>query len=245
MCILLSALLLAHDIPPRDEANSAMQHAFLSHFFRVPDGDSSQKYVDLLEDLLPERKSATLKDECSWNGVMCTGRTATSIILQSFHHPIDMDWVPSTVQRIFIQAVPMFNSWLPERLPRELRFFYNAVYIDGRVNKSSQEREVDLTKLPCKMEELIIHGGWFLGDLYIVDLPPSMRILVMQNKRITHAQVHFESLPESLVQMCFSSTEREVLIEGLGEKKADHRVRNNLSIWDTFRESKYCAKAEI
>ena len=51
------------------------------------------------------------------------------------------------------------------------------------------------------MEELLICRGWFAGKVQIIELPPSMRLLLINNFEIYQAYIDTQLLPLRLQQI--------------------------------------------
>ena len=117
-------------------------------------------------------------DVCAWRGIECKGGKAIglsiSVALSDTAWLVSLDWLPPSLECVYLQFVSSINGWMAERLPQKLRF----LYIRGDTSiLSDLHRSVDLRKLPRNMEELMSTNGMYHGKVYLTNLPSTMRIL--------------------------------------------------------------------
>ena len=107
-------------------------------------------------------------DVCSWRGVLCAVGMVRALVFTSpieiANFPewkLEINWLPSSIKHIHLSAVQPCSAWLPERLPRELQYFYYSGYskLPEGVSK------LRLRNLPKGIEELHLIGVGVGGSI--------------------------------------------------------------------------------
>ena len=170
---------------------------------------------------------------CKWKGVLCSSGTIRTIRIHKANLGIalaciDMDWLPPTAMFVGLSALQTPYGWLTERLPREL---VHLSLKNVRAFSANITREIDLRRLPPKMEELQLLSGWWAGALFIDMLPPSMRYIEIMNVAIRKVHVLFETLPEKFqkISVGYGRVESLVQILAMGKVKSDARVTTGIT----------------
>ena len=178
--------LCADDTPlsSRDQLR-ARQHVMLMHL--IAPEVIAHRYN-------PAYEAIREKDVCEWAGVTCDNGVATAISMYG-HKGVQVDWLPSTIQRVHMQSTFLLGGCQTPMLPRELRF----MYIGYSYASGDGAKELDLTRLPANLEEFICSmTRGLLGDIVITHLPTRMTMLVLHSKRGRNALIDTASLPASL-----------------------------------------------
>ena len=172
-------------------------------------------------------------DPCMWRGVECTeGIVTTFVFVRTFHEghwrtpnnwEIEVDYLPSTLCFLHLQFIHLIDEWVPERLPRDLRYFFSMTNYIFQHNET--QRGLNLRKLPQKLEELIVFQAWFAGNLLIDSLPPSLRLLNLRMEQPKQIFISNEALPDSLETLALFSHDSKAKIYELSGKKLDPRVK--------------------
>ena len=183
-------------------------------------------------------------DECTLRGVKCEDQRIVEIhfdFLQKQTAVADMDWVPSTVERLSCSYVTLEKSWTAEALPQGLKLFYIFSYIPSSAR--FMRRPVNFQRLPRQMDELYSIAGVLGVFLCIDSLAQSMRILVLTMRDFKKAFVSFEHLPASLKILSLHCTrlEMDTKIRAMGKMKEDSRVTTAHMLLDSRKESRFPA----
>ena len=190
-------------------------------------------------------QSGSSIDPCSWRGIDCVdGKVHTFIFVQTHEmveggkagfvrEPVlwtlDMRWLPSTLRQIHCDRVQLYHGWQPSQLPRDLRYLCLLgcfLPVDGPVPEG---RYIDLSKLPEKMEALIIPGGWWSGPLVVKGLPSTMRLCHIANQELRKAYFDNTKLPASLKFFYVSAVmSKHVKIMEVNGQKLDSRITTKI-----------------
>ena len=127
-------------------------------------------------------------DVCNFRGVRCSEGVMERFMLKNRRHEyrfnelhcIQTQWLPSTLQFVYMDAITLLNGWQSQNLPRELRFFHVSFI---SVRTWTDVGSIDLRKLPSKIEELHSFFGWYCGKIVLTNLPSTLRTL-----QIFHAE---------------------------------------------------------
>ena len=149
-----------------------------------------------------------------------------------------MDWLPPTLQAVHLNRLILTNGWLAERLPRDLRYF-GAIEC-GNEPDCETDRVVRLNLLPRKLEELHIRGGWYRGDVALIDLPRTLQVLLLRNASFNSVFVDSPELPEKLKRVILYNENKAVEMQEISAGKVDIRVKWNKDHLYEFTE-RYCA----
>ena len=139
--------------------------------------------------------------------------------------------MPPTAMFVCLRDTHVINGWTTERLPRGLR------YLELRgleIHRTTlRDRKIDLRRLPTKMQELFVIGGWYSGQVCLENLPQSMRITRLANAVITEAFIAHERLPVGIegvsITRNLGANERAapVRLRPIGGVRKDARVVNH------------------
>ena len=186
-------LFLSADVDTAHDQYTLLSKAFL--FETLP----SRYATPMQNDLFANDPSHL--DICKWGNIVCTDGVMQSLVVDGLcSHTIwvlSLDWLPPTVKHIHIHTVTTVNGWLPERLPRCLR--YLSTTFEHAVIK--RRDYFAFGHLPPRMEEIIIVGNsrsYIFGKVSIQNLPPTMRIIWINTAHKWKASVDTSALPPGL-----------------------------------------------
>ena len=117
---------------------------------------------------------------------------------------ISTDWLPAELQYVHLHSVHLREVWKPDRLPRELRYFYlNACYGPKMGATSGYSKAIDFERLPSKIEELILIGSNAGNAININALPNTMRLLYIRAypEYVDSISIDYSALPQSLLHL--------------------------------------------
>ena len=166
-----------------------------------------------------------IENVCSWNGVKCTADAVTSLSVlpePSIQHiTVALDWLPPKLEYVHLKDVFLYDGWLADRLPRKTKYLYM-----GNVGtfKETQDRCVDLQRLPAEMEELILQDSWYRGKIVLTGLPQNMRILWLQHIPCDKAFLDPDLLPSTLVFICIRNSIRGADLRGMNMKYVGYHM---------------------
>ena len=172
-------------------------------------------------------------DACRWYGVSCNGKRRVIALDLNFRNAeaghrrpiVAMDWLPSECRRLRFTRVLTIDGFVSERLPRSLRSML-LDECDLHEGETPVGRRVNLNKLPGRMEEMLIFNGWFIGDIAIAHLPPSMRVLAIFNIGIKRAIIDNSSLSNNIKHIFIVNRLRPVKMITADGHSLDARVCN-------------------
>ena len=137
------------------------------------------------------QRNAINKDNvCSWYGIECTNGLVTSLFVNTsemveggLSWTFRPNWMPPTLRfaHIYKAFLPMNTEsstelWAPDRLPRDLKYLYMDQCVSYQINER-QYAESGFSRLPSRMEELILIYSVPFLTIEIEKLPTTMRIL--------------------------------------------------------------------
>ena len=161
-------------------------------------------------------QSTTDPNPCTWRGVACTDGVMTSFAFiwvsplyrrqngsadtgGEWHLPkweIDIRWLPSTLQSLHLVWISLQEGWAAELLPRDLRYVYFKYCLHAA--GANANHEINLRKLPRKLEEFYLAGGWYRGAVHLDELPPTLRVCVISCARISLIHAVAERFPKTI-----------------------------------------------
>ena len=181
-------------------------------------------------------------DSCSWRGVECTANKITSFCMTRVEFKeanahvarawyVSMDFFPPSVQYIHLNSIRMVNGWLSERLPRDLRYMCLQFSFLPSFH-SADRRQINLQKLPSRMEELHSISGWYSGTLMLDALPATMSLISIRNSRadFPSAYVDNQKLPAGLKCINFLGMSANFRLIEISGKKVDERLKHNKAL---------------
>ena len=179
---------------------------------------------------------------CSWRGFHCdSDGTLESIIMTQitvwgvrrgqtnsnlirFYWFLDLDFLPPSVQFVYLSAIQLGYGWSPHRLPRDMRFLFLENCSIFQVTDA-----IDVLKfhvLPAKMEELHILHGWLQGTVRIDALPPQMRFIqLVQLQSMPSVIIDSRALHDKFNLAVIRCLEGKVNIKEVSGGKRDARVQ--------------------
>ena len=143
-------------------------------------------------------------DICDWKFISCTDSRATTLCIRSSQLAkkavVDVEWLPPTLEFIHFEYILMHNEEALTYLPRELKYMYWGSCF-------GVTRNVDCSRLPHKMEEIILQKSTYAGEINLGLMPHTMRfVFIEQVARYTNEiTVNYNSLPVSLKEVWVTS----------------------------------------
>ena len=171
-------------------------------------------------------------DPCTWRGISCEAGAIEELAwveTQSFH-VIFAEWLPSTLQRLYLKSLHLGEGFAAQALPKSLTY----AYISHAAKRNSRGGAADtihfdafnFSALPSQMEELHFVSCALGGTVGIAALPKHMRILSLFNCSFEKVFVHSDSLPHSLERLQVYDVFKKTKCVPIGAKKLDLRVTN-------------------
>ena len=186
-------------------------------------------------------------NECAWRGVHCKDTIITSffffarpMVSQLLHWELDLNWLPSSLEVIHLNEILPASPWVPERLPRKLRFFF----FWGVPKPQKASPNVSLRNLPNAIEEMHLINSWPGGPFMLINLPASMRFFSILQWNLQRLYVDNASLSDSLEVLNIHADARKKCIPS-GEAEWDPRVKqfaDGSEFFKLIRSSKMCMK---
>ena len=182
-------------------------------------------------------------DICSWQHTACENGAlqtiTTSVFAGEAGCSVDMEWLPPTVEYIHFYFVDMWRTWARMCLPRDLRYMHLFGCRNGEYEKAS--RTVDFSRLPRKMEELILLGSPVSGVIVLACLPETMRLIYIDQggTPLERILVDYDGLPEGLKALYVVGSAKLVdNVHAIG-KPAGVRLETNGDKFNRQKESRY------
>ena len=178
----------------------------------------------------------TVNEVCLWPGVYC--ETSVTKILWMDNRPKELDsffetaycllleWLPPTLTRFAVQRAAIHFGLSVPHLPHKLRYFTaeNCELVGSLV----------LRGLPPALIALQLSHNFFIGKIYLVELPKQIEFVDLRFNAISHAYVLNELLPRSLCEVVLyngSEFSNKVSIRSLNRKQGpDPRVQVSASL---------------
>ena len=170
-------------------------------------------------------KDKEVENVCQWYGVYCRSNKIRKIAWSGINlqSAIESRWIPQTVEQISFSNVSCSDVFCTHNLPRELRFL--------RINHGRSDPvslgasiQVDMRKLPLKIEEFHVAYWEFFGAIDLTELPDSLVAMSLILVAIPFVQIDVEKLPKNLepIHICAGFTKLD--IEGMKEAIEKGRV---------------------
>ena len=157
---------------------------------------------------VPEAQSAPLAhgDVCDWKITECTDGIVTAIFaskknVSNEYWAIEMEWLPPTVEYIHLRTIRIERTWKHMCLPRDLRYLHLNMCFGELDERNSPH--IDFSRLPEKLEELILIRSTTGRVLCFDRMPITMRFLYIQqmDSFVRSILVNYERLPEGLQEL--------------------------------------------
>ena len=225
MCIIPFIILVLPADPQSASDSTTKQNICMRNTLILPQNTVLQNDgTDIWNYLLTE--ISTKEDCCSWRGVECTNTEVTSFVLT--HHTlghfkwhIGIGWLPSSLRYAYIKYVVFSDPFSIVSLPRGLRFLHIHY---GSTALVTQSDILNLSQLPPKMEEILLHiRDGFCGTVYIPSLPESLKLCALISADIRVAYIDNRGLPKGLKRITL--TDETVKTYSTDGRKMDKRVR--------------------
>ena len=153
--------------------------------------------------------SANPADVCTWRGVQCTDGLVThlhiahqvSMYSMRAAWTLQMDWLPSTARFVHLGSIKFPIGWHPDRLPRDLRYLYMYFCFNSSLDaQQGTKYDIDLRRLPSRMEELIVVSSIIGRVIDLRRLPDTMRFVFIKHhpRHIDSVYIDYHLLPETL-----------------------------------------------
>ena len=144
-------------------------------------------------------------DICTWRLTECTDGLLTSLWAYGRHSSFgngslsaSIEWLPPTLQFIHFDFVGVPGIWEKMCLPRDLKYLYlQNCYC---IWMNSIAKCIDFSRLPWKMEELIVMHSTISGTIRFERLPPKMYLVYIEQsvRLIDSIIVNYAHLPQTL-----------------------------------------------
>ena len=188
-----------HQVPSNLSAGK-LQTLCVFNLFR----NSQGMPIDLATTQFISGKATERTGTCDWLGVECSEGEMTSLIVYSeilgSTNAVDTRWLPPTLQFVLLHGVNLLN------VVDETSFSRDAVFVEFILNDYAVLDSRTLSRLPKKIEELLLLGVALSGPLVLTKLPQSMRVVYLLAERMTFPIfIDSEALPKALknVHVCF------------------------------------------
>ena len=186
------------------------------------------------------------EDICGWQRTGCRVGALSAIFARAQRPEarlaVDMDWLPPTLEYIHLHYVEFQHTWERMCLPRELRYLY--LFACNPIEKILIQNTIDFSRLPQKMEEIILLNAPIAGILVLNDLPKTMRLIYV-DALIERIVVDYNGIPESLTGLFIIGTKKLMnKVHALG-KPAGVRVETSYKRAGLRNDSAYLHKFEM
>ena len=172
-------------------------------------------------------------DPCTWRGIVCEAGAIEELAWvesQSFH-VIFAEWLPSTLQRLYLKSLHLGEDFSARSLPKSLTY----AYISHAAKRNSRGGAADtihfdafnFSALPQQMDELHFVSCALGGTVNITALPKHMRILSLFNCSFEKVFVYSDGLPHSLDRLQVYDVFKKTKCVPIGAKKFDPRVTSD------------------
>ena len=172
-------------------------------------------------------KDSDNEDVCAWKRTGCTNGVVTSVWAQDTAHDpkaefsVLIEWFPPTLKFIHFEDIVVQRLYKLLCLPRDLKYLYLKSYGDYR----SRITGFDFSRLPPKMEELILVRMNICGTIRFVGLPETMRAVYfcVCKGAFNRFVVDYNSLPrtvKSLHASIYEDPYRRVNVEEIGKPRS-------------------------
>ena len=182
---------------------------------------------DYIRDAQKEAKNC-----CQWRGVECTEGFVTTLVNnlpQTVRVKVDieLEWLPNTVNFLYLKSVHLQQPFTAEALPRDARYagLHTMKLSAGNAHSSGTLR---FDRLPPKIEEFYFT---FLREehfsvVYVPSVPSSLRmVFVMSFHRLVGVYILNAGLPAGLEAMYFEG--KKCKIRSIDGEKVDARISKN------------------
>ena len=143
-------------------------------------------------------------DICAWAQIECTDGIVTVMWAASIQArapngaevSIKMEWLPPTMKFIHFECIRVPSAWENMCFPRDLKY----LFLDHCKDLNSQANGFNFTRLPQRMEEIILLNVNIRGTICFVGLPETMRFVYfcVFQRYVKCFVVHYKSLPLGL-----------------------------------------------
>ena len=158
---------------------------------------------------------------CKWKGVKCTDGVVTQIVAAGTNgRDIHLEWLPPTVQRAHLTSTSLDGSFSVQALPRDMQYFY----IEWPKQQGGSPK-LSFQKLPRKMEEFRLLYANIGGSVFITNLPPKMRVLLLLYNRIESFYVTRADIPRGLEAIRMMEKSSKVKVKCIDSEFPDARVQ--------------------
>ena len=162
-------------------------------------------------------------DICDWRDVLCADGLITALYWHDTNDHVilgevsfDIDWLPPTAERIFMQGHDTKGMIHAALLPRRLTTLdFSHCKMDGKL---------DIENFPGAIEIARLSGNRFVGVLRLVRVPPKLRQLVLQNCMLSRVIVYNAGLPSCLERIDLRNNDRKIKWAVIDGKIADERI---------------------
>ena len=198
--------------------------------------------IDLSTTCFIKARAKVRMNFCNWRGVQCAHGAIRSLIVErellGRTNTMDTRWLPQTLEYLWVRNVPVLGDLNETSFPRDLVFACLTEMCTGLGART-------LSRLPLKIEELLISSAQMRGPVILTKLPQSLRFLFLCPLAQT-GPIFYDStaLPKGIVNIHIlftKATSHEYEVDTLGEQ-LDKRVTFGWDRPDLDKVSRHYAK---